>query len=319
MAIVKIKSGLNYGKEITGEFELAAAYKESKSSSRDGWIWIDINGKTTKLHINRNDFEVESTGSDSLTDEDLRTEICSRFSVMETLVDGVVNGAIKAMILSGAPGIGKTFTVDEKLIAAQKAGKVRFNMLTGSCTPIGLYLSLWNNSNPGDVLVLDDIDSIFNDQESLNLLKGALDTGRTRTISWMAASSFLRENDIPNSFEFNGTVIFISNLNFDSMIERATKLSPHFAALVSRCVYLDLGIHSNREIMIRIKHVVENTTIMQNLGISGDYTEQILEWIEENSDQLRTLSIRTILQLAMFIRTQPKMWKEIAKATMIAR
>lgn len=319
MATVKIKSGLNYGKEISGEFELVNPYKESKSSSRDGWIWIEIHGKTTKLHINRNDFEVEATGIDTMTDAELSKEICSRFSVMETLVDGVVDGAIKAMILSGAPGIGKTFTVDEKLVIAQKAGKVRFSSLTGSCTPIGLFLSLWNNSNPRDVLVLDDIDSIFNDQESLNLLKGALDTGRSRTISWMSASSFLRENDIPNSFEFNGTVIFISNLNFDDMIERSSKLSPHFAALVSRCVYLDLGIHTNREIMIRIKHVVENTNIMKNLHVNAEYTSQIMEWIEENNDKLRTLSIRTILQLGMFINTQPKMWKEIAKATMIAR
>lgn len=319
MSTVKIKSGLNYGKEISGEFEMVSPYKESKSSSRDGWIWVEIAGKTTKLHINRDGFEAEPTGADAMSDEDLRKEICSRFTVMETLVDGVVDGAIKAMILSGAPGIGKTFCVDEKLIAAQKAGRVRWHALTGSCTPIGLYLSLWNNSNPGDVLVLDDIDSIFNDQESLNLLKGALDTGRTRTISWMAASSFLRENDIPNSFEFHGTVIFITNLNFDEMIEKSTKLSPHFAALVSRCVYLDLGIHANREIMIRIKHVVENTDLMKNLNVNADFTAQILGWIDENSNQLRSLSIRTILQLAMFIRTQPKMWKEIAKATMIAR
>lgn len=315
---VKINSGLFYSQEINGEFPLAKEYVNCHTSKKDGYIWIVRDSKQIKVHIGRNDFQI-MTAESKKSDAEISKEIEDRFTVMETLVDGVINRDIKSMIISGAPGIGKSFTVDEKLLNAKKEGKIRFNQMTGSCTPIGLYIQLWRHQNSGDVLVLDDIDSIFNDQESLNLLKGALDTGRTRQISWMSASSFLREEGVDNTFEFNGTVIFITNMNFDQMIEKATKMSPHFAALVSRCVYLDLGIHTTREIMVRINQVVQNTDILEDLGVSKTHANEIMDWMIDNKDNLRSLSIRTILQLASFIKTSPRNWKMIAEATCIRR
>ncbi len=315
---VKINSGLFYSNEITGTFPLVKAYIASINSKREGFVWVEQNSKTVKLHCNAADVTVVGS-TDDRSDADISTEIESRFIVMETLVDGIIDRNIKSMILTGAPGIGKSFTVDEKLQAAERAGKCKVSQLTGSCTPIGLYMQLWNHQNEGDVLILDDIDSIFGDIESLNLLKGALDTGRTRQISWMSASKYLQENDIDNTFEFKGTVLFISNMNFDKMIEKASKMSPHFAALINRCVYLDLGIHTTREIMIRINQVVRNTSILRDLGISQDHADEIMNWMIENQDNLRSLSIRTILQLASFIKTSEANWKMIAEATMIKR
>ncbi len=318
MTQVEIKSGLFYSQEINGSFPLAKEYVNCHTSKKDGYIWIIRDSKQIKVHVGRNDFNI-ITAESLKSDAEISQEIEDRFTVMETLVDGVINRTIKTMILSGAPGIGKSFTVDEKLMKAKREGKIRFNCLTGSCTPIGLYLQLWNHQNEGDVLVLDDIDSIFNDQESLNLLKGALDTGRTRQISWMSASSFLREEGVDNTFEFKGTVIFITNMNFDEMIEKGTKLSPHFAALVNRAVYLDLGIHSTREIMVRINQVVRNTTMLEDLGVSKMHADEIMDWMDSHKETLRSLSIRTILQLASFIKTSPRCWKMIAEATMIKR
>lgn len=297
---------------------MAKGYVNCHTSKRTGYIWIMRDEKKIKVHVNQKDITVET--ADSLkTDSQISKEIENRFTVMETLVDGVISRSIKSMIISGAPGIGKSFTVDEKLNSAEKAGKIKFSQLTGSCTPIGLYMQLWNHQNEGDVLVLDDIDSIFNDIESLNLLKGALDTGRTRQISWMSASSYLRENDIDNTFEFKGTVVFITNMNFDKMIEKASKMSPHFAALVNRCVYLDLGIHTTREIMIRINQVIRNTSILKDLGVSMKHADEIVNWMVTNKDDLRSLSIRTLLQLASFIKTSESSWKMIATATMLKR
>jgi len=318
MQNVKINSGLHYSNEISGTFPMAKAYSASTNSKRDGFVWIMKNDNRVKLHVNPTDIQVVGKNDDK-SDAVISQEIENRFNVMETLVDGVIDRNIKSMIISGAPGIGKSFTVDEKLQAAQKAGKCRVNQLTGSCTPIGLYLQLWNHQNAGDVLILDDIDSIFNDIESLNLLKGALDTGRTRQISWMSASSYLREEGADNTFEFKGTVVFITNMNFDLMIEKASKMSPHFAALVNRCVYLDLGIHSTREIMVRINQVIRNTNILNDLGVSKSHTDEIMKWMVEHKDSLRSLSIRTILQLASFIKTSESNWKMIADATMIKR
>jgi hypothetical protein len=319
-AQVNIKSALHYKTDISGVFELAAPFKAGVSDKRDGCIWVLRNGKKTRLHINASDFDIVGESNvPEKSDDELSRDIEQRFDVMEMIIDGVIHRSIKSVVLSGAPGIGKTFTVDAKLREAAAKRGLNFSQLTGSATAIGLYLTLYDHRNVGDVLVLDDLDSIFADQEALNLLKGALDTGQTRTISWMSASKYLRENDIPNSFEFEGTVIFISNMNFDQQIERGTKLAPHLAALINRCVYLDLGIHSTREIMIRIKQVIKNTNILSDLGLAENHTDDIINWMGANADRMRSLSIRTIIQLANFVRTNPFHWQTMAEMTMIKR
>lgn len=320
-AQVKIKSALHYKTEISGTFDLASPFKAGESPKRDGYIWIYRNGKKTRVHINASDFELVGASAPTpvKTPAELDRDIARRFKVMDLIINGVIDRKIKAAVFSGAPGIGKTFNVDARLREAEIKRGINFSQLTGSATAIGLYLTLYDHRNPGDILVLDDLDSIFQDQEALNLLKGALDTGRTRTLSWMSASKYLRENDIPNSFEFEGTVVFISNMNFDQQIERGSKLAPHLAALVNRCVYLDLGIHTPQEIMIRIKQVIRDTNILRDLGLAENYTKDIMRWMEDNADNLRSLSIRTIIQLANFVRTSPHDWKIMAEATMIKR
>jgi hypothetical protein len=324
---VKINGGIFYNKRISGVFDLAGNFKSGVSDKCDGCIWILRDGKKSRVHVDVDNFEIMDKGASAkvdaapvLVDENILAKtIEQRFTVMETLIDGVINKSIKSLIISGAPGIGKTYTVDKKLREATEKRGLNVSQLTGSATAIGLYLTLYDHRNSGDILVLDDLDSIFQDQEALNLLKGALDTGRTRTISWMSASKYLRENDIPNSFEFEGTVIFISNLDFDGQIERGSKLSPHLSALVNRCVYLDLGIHGNREVMIRIKQVIKNTSLLQDLGLTKDYTDSIISWMDKHANDLRSLSIRTIIQLANFVRTNPLMWETIAETVMIRK
>lgn len=318
---VKISEGLYYGKTYKGEFTLVKPYEASSWSKRDGYVTVQTPaGRILKLHVYAKD--VNGASAPSITKKstaDLDKEIAQRFEVYSTVVTGVIKGTIKSLIVSGAPGIGKTFILDEKLRIAQGLGKIRYSLLTGTASAIGLYFALYEHSKPGDVLVLDDLDAIFNDQEALNLLKGALDTGRPRSITWMTNSSFLKENEIPREFIFEGSIVFVSNLDFDKIVEKANKLSPHFAALISRCVYLDLGIHEQEEIMVRIKQVVTGTNIMSTLGVSKEHGLEILDWMNSHTGKLRNISIRTIIQLANFILTDPNCWKSLAEVTMVRR
>ncbi len=47
-------------------------------------------------------------------------------------------------------------------------------------------------------------------EDALNILKALCDTSSTRKVSYMKEAPQLRENDIPQSFEYNGAMIFIS-------------------------------------------------------------------------------------------------------------
>lgn len=329
---VEIKSALWYKTEISGTFPLCAGYKADSASKRDGYIWIEAdfghNGaaKKTRVAINEGDFEMLNSNGKAkasatvLTDKEISQEIEDRFEVLTLLTDGVIKRQIKALIVSGAAGIGKTYNIEHQLEKAEAAGKIsKFSMLTGSCSAVGLFLQLWNHQNEGNVLVLDDIDSIFNDEEALNLLKGALDTGRRRSITWTKDSSFLEKEGIDRSFDFHGTVIFITNHNFDALIDKGNKLSVHYEALISRCMYLDLGIHSMREVIIRIRQVIAKTDMMSKLGINKAETDHMMDWMMNNTDTLRKVDLRTMIKLAHIYKTSRKGWQMVAKAALCRR
>lgn len=249
----------------------------------------------------------------------IRMFIEERFEALDILAESVIAGNVRAMIVAGAPGVGKTYTLEQRLEAAVATNRIKaYTPIKGSVSPIGLYTTLYENRKSGNVIVLDDIDSVFNDEESLNLLKGALDSSDRRILSWRKDSSYLRDNDVPNSFEYEGQIVFITNIDMESMIERNTKNAAHMGALLSRSVFLDLGIHTNESIMIRIHSVVANTDMVKNLGITKSESVRIVEWMEQNINDLRSISLRTVIQLVGFMKTTSD-WQKLARVTMLKR
>jgi hypothetical protein len=111
--------------------------------------------------------------------------------------------------------------------------------------------------------------------------------------------------------------VFITNVDIDKELERGSKLAPHLHALVSRSVYLDLGVHSNEEIMVRVEDVITTTNMLQRVGLSDADTIEVLEWMKENIKRLRNVSLRTALYLASFVITDRQNWKEIAEVTQL--
>ena len=138
-----------------------------------------------------------------------------------------------------------------------------------------------------------------------------------RVISWQTASTYLEDQDIPLQFEFEGTVIFITNSDLDKEIERGTKIAPHVDALLSRSIYLDLGVHNKREILCRVKEVVYNTDMMEKLGCTKNDTQIMMKWVTDNVDGLRNVSIRTMLHLSDMYLTDPTDWKDSASVTLL--
>lgn len=249
--------------------------------------------------------------------EDKANKILKRFTVLSTLADGVVAGNIRALIVAGAAGVGKTFELEKKLNAAVRNGEVDSMVsVKGSVSAIGLYELLWNNKDAGQVLVFDDADAIYGDEEALNLLKGALDSGTKRTITWAKASRFLQDQDIPRSFDYEGQIVFITNLDPERIIEKGGRMAPHMNALLSRSVFLDLCIHDKESILIRVEQVLRTSDMAYTLKINDAQVEQILCWLNENVNRLRSLSIRTVIQLANFVKTSDD-WQDLAEVTLL--
>lgn len=243
--------------------------------------------------------------------------IKKRFEVMGTLADGVIANNIRALMIAGSAGVGKTFELEQKLEAAVRNKEIEsYEAIKGSISAIGLYQALWNNKDKGQVLLLDDSDAVFSDEEALNLLKAALDTSTKRRISWAKASRFLKDEDIPNSFDYEGQIVFITNTNPDQVVARGGKFAPHMSALLSRSVFLDLCIHDAQAIMVRIEQVLEESDLQHKLKLKDTEVKMIVKWMNENVAKLRSISIRTVIQLAGFIKTSDS-WEDLAQMTLL--
>ena len=252
------------------------------------------------------------------TDEEAMSRIRERFDILHEMTKASVTGDIRAMIVSGPPGVGKSFGVEQEIDKAclfdKLAGKrLRAEVVKGSATPIGLYQTLYKYSDTNCVVVFDDCDSILLDDVSLNLLKGALDSGKKRKISWLSESSTLRREGIPDSFEFKGSVIFITNLKFDNM--KSQKLRDHLDALQSRCHYLDLTLDTMRDKVLRIKQIAADGELFANYEFDKCVQDEIIDFMDENKTRLREMSLRMALKIADLRKMSVLNWKRLAETT----
>jgi hypothetical protein len=252
------------------------------------------------------------------TDEQAMDRIRERFDILHEMTKATVSGDIRAMIVSGPPGVGKSFGVEQEIDKAtmfdKLAGKrLRAEVVKGSATPIGLYQTLYKYSDANCVVVFDDCDSILLDDVALNLLKGALDSGKKRKISWLSESSSLRREGIPDSFEFKGSAIFITNLKFDKM--KSQKLRDHLDALQSRCHYLDLTLDTMRDKILRIRQIATDGVLFADYDFEPCVQDEIIDFMNTNQNRLREMSLRMAIKLADLRKMSVMNWKRLAETT----
>jgi DNA-binding NarL/FixJ family response regulator len=266
--------------------------------------------------------EQESPAQSRETDAEIIERLRERFEILDDMTRAVKKGAVRAMIVSGAPGVGKSFGVEKVLskhgVMADIAGDEKlkkYEIVKGAMSAIGLYSKLYEYSGEKNILVFDDCDSVLLDDLSLNILKAALDTSKKRTIHWNTDSRLLRSEGVPNSFEFKGGAIFITNINFQNI--KSKKLQDHLMALESRCHYIDLTIHSEREKMLRIRQIVADG-MLEEYDFTAEEQAELIEFIDEHKRRLRELSLRTVLKTADLMRSFPQgKWKRVAQISLM--
>jgi hypothetical protein len=224
---------------------------------------------------------------------------------IEDVVRGVASGNVNGLMISGKAGTGKTFTVTNTL---DKIGS-RYHMVSGSASTPGIIRELYNNQT--GIVVFDDCDSVFDDQESRNIFKAALDTKRVRTVAYKKQNpNFYDPNKItdpeqleayeaagriPNEFEFVGQVIFISNL-------KKEKLDPD-GAIRSRSLIIDVS-PDDMTIMERMKAMLK---YIEPMDMDMKEKLEVFDFIKSS----KNVSMRTFVKAANFKRTGAKNWQRI--------
>jgi hypothetical protein len=256
------------------------------------------------------------------TDAEILERLAERFDILTEMTKAVKSGDIRAMIVSGPPGVGKSFGVEavlqkDGLFDALAERKPKYEVVKGAMSAIGLYAKLYEFAKKGNVVVFDDCDSILMEDLSLNILKGALDSSERRFISWNTDSRLLRSEGIPDRFEFCGSAVFITNIKFEHV--RSKKLRDHLDALESRCHYIDLQMDTNREKLLRIRQVVKEAGMLDRFEFEDCVKDEIIDFVETNQNKLRELSLRMVLKIADLKKGFPLNWQAMAKTTCMRR
>jgi hypothetical protein len=345
MSVVRIINGSYRGTQVIDQtFKLIKGFQIGK---KGGFITVRNEGQfpeysgidTVKVKVDTlQDFEfVDGTGpvndesttlvsvtTTTETDEQAMERIRTRFAILDEMAAATTQGGIRAMIVSGPPGVGKSFGVEQQLEKAAMFDRIsgkplKYEIVKGAMTALGLYATLYRHSDKNHVLVFDDCDSVLMDDLALNILKAALDSGKRRRIYWNSDSSMLRREGIPDAFDFNGSCIFITNIKFDHL--RSKKLQDHLEALQSRCHFLDLTIDTERDKMLRIKQVHTDTDggLFRDYQFDGDEDQQVLEFMLDKKAKLRELSMRMALKIADLVKISPTNWKNLAENTVMKR
>ena len=245
------------------------------------------------------------------TDEEIMARLKEKFEDLKDLTRAIKQGKLRAAVVSGPPGVGKSHGVEEVLqkddLFNTIAGRQpKYEIVSGAMSALGLYAKLFRYADRGNVIVFDDCDSVLQDELSLNILKAALDSKKRRYINWNTDSRLLRTEGIPDRFEFSAGCMFITNIKFEHI--RSKKLKDHLEAIKSRCFYIDLEMDTKREQLLRIRQIV-NEGMLQEYEFEEQEKTEIIDFINRNADSLLELSLRMVLKIADLKRTFPQRWQ----------
>lgn len=277
----------------------------------------NINGKVVrranKAHM---DYVIKKAtggpGGVSVEAKESRFTINQRFGFVSDMVSMLVKGDQASVVVSGPGGLGKSHTVTAALAKAgmkdvtlldefEVGGKINtaksYRVIKGYSTPKGLYRTLFENRD--GVVVFDDCDSVLKDPVSLNLLKGALDSYSRRVISWRAD---MKDEELPQSFEFKGRVVFISNLSSDSIDQ----------AIITRSMAVDLTMTTEQKVE-RMHYLIGQPEFM--VDYSKEEKTDALNLIDDMQNEVKELSLRTLIQTTKIRKSAGAKWKDLAEYT----
>lgn len=249
------------------------------------------------------------------TDAEVLQDLADRFDMLRKLTQGAIGGTIRSLAVTGAPGVGKTYNV-EQVLEQMRPGS--YDIVKGSLTAVNLYKLGYQFRNSGNVIVLDDADVIFTDEEALNVLKALCDSSPQRRVHWLKESSALKEEDVPTMYEFNGAFIFISNLDFQKYVDMGgNKYVAHFEALMSRSLYLDLRLHDRQAISLWVRHIATEGKMFEREGVSLEDGERLLGFLMATRQDLREFSLRTLLKVIGLWKSYPEDWERYARVLLL--
>ena len=201
-----IATGEIAGKDLIRHIQLLTAEKNAEV------LFVQTNGRVTRMPAVQSGVQAEPQKMSFMSAKQAQ-DPSEMFTNIERLTKMVGKGIQPSLVITGGAGMGKTHLVKNTLEGMGLRESYDFVHFKGRATAAGLFITLYENSDK--IIVLDDCDSVFRDDDAVNILKGALDSYDTRKISYITSKALKDEfgTEVPRHFEFTGRVIFISNIS----------------------------------------------------------------------------------------------------------
>jgi hypothetical protein len=238
-------------------------------------------------------------------------ELDARYKGVENYIKLIAQGNVRSLIVNGPPGVGKSFAVKEYL---DVYCPYDYKTVSGHMTLLSLYAALYHYKGRNRVLVLDDVDSVFKSIEGLNLLKSAMDTRPVRNIHWESTAAVLNTLGLPQSFNFEGGVILITNVGFGGTVH---KMMSHLTALKDRSFCVPIADSGEDSCFKQLAFMVLHRKLLKDYQFTPQEELDLLDYIEANRRRLYTVSLRTIVKLADIYSFDKTTWKAVADQGML--
>jgi hypothetical protein len=228
----------------------------------------------------------------------------SAFEAFRDLSDNITSVIEKkslGLIIYGKPGSSKTYMTKRTLYFSGLLPGSDYVVIKGSSAKKDqvvevLYSMLFENN--GKIIIFDDFDSIFSSEDSINLLKAALDSYPIRLLSLPSLRDTSFTGDpLPRKFDFTGRIIIITN---------KTEID---LALSSRIPTINID-YSLKEYLEHIENLLEFINPGVNIEIKREVYDYIQALYIKNKHiklDLRRFSIIVDYRVAF-----PTKWKTLA-------
>lgn len=258
----------------------------------------------------------------NLTKEERREALDRHYTQLRKFVKGVCEDKFH-LIVNGDAGMGKTEITHE---VVQSHATNQPVSISGTISAVKLFGKFQEARKSGQVMIIDDTDKVLEDQESLEILKGVLDTKKDKIVDWDKYSAALQKSNIKSQFKYEGRCIIITNKQLRTVPDaNPTMQQQRILPVLSRCHYFKAGVPSNQWKIESIRMHQEGydsafddykyeLRCFQEVDLSIQL--QIIEWLEENADDLREISFRTCAMLVELQKQEPDFWKEMAQSSL---
>lgn len=249
------------------------------------------------------------------------------FDDLKRLTQMVVKGARPSLVVIGGPGVGKSYDILETIKTMGLGRGGDYVIVKGKAAPLDLYKSLFLNN--GKLIVFDDTDQVWKDDDSISILKAALDSSKVRQINWVSnrtqnvthmtdeeRSDFeasvrddytvdpQSKSKFPSQFDFGGRIIFISNLEREQLDE----------AIINRSMFIDMTL-TNDQAFERIEQIMDNISSPNDFEITKKIKMDVLDFLKEQaaSKKMKYISVRTFVGALGVASSGDPEWRRLLK------